>query len=407
MSLPLHVHGELAAALARPLLGRVATRPVASEARRDTVLLTDRWREAVGAAGYAGAMTPAPPSSALPRASRRPAPVVVHSLRYRHHLVDGDVVAIHPNGYVRTLYRMASPHNALFVTDRCNSWCLMCSQPPRPVDDRDRIGEHLRLIELIDPGCRELGITGGEPTLLKDDLLLLIERCRDRLPRTALHILSNGRLFYYGAFARRLAAIGHPDLMIGIPLYSAREEEHDYVVQSAGAYAQTLIGIHNLGRYGVPVEIRVVIHRQTWRGLRTLAAFLYRNVPFASHVTFMGLEMMGFAVPNAGELWIDPYDYQHQLEAAVLLLHAAGMRVSIYNHQLCVVPSVLWPFCRRSISDWKNDYLPACEPCAAKDRCGGFFTSSLRRQHSAHIAPLAPAALRSDVPPSPPTGEAC
>jgi len=36
--------------------------------------------------------------------------------------------------------------------------------------------EHLRLIELIDPENPYLGITGGEPTLLKDDLLTLIAK---------------------------------------------------------------------------------------------------------------------------------------------------------------------------------------------------------------------------------------
>jgi hypothetical protein len=35
-------------------------------------------------------------------------------------------------------------------------------------DDSHRVGEILRLIELIDTGCVELGISGGEPLLLGD-----------------------------------------------------------------------------------------------------------------------------------------------------------------------------------------------------------------------------------------------
>ena len=218
----------------------------------------------------------------------------------------------------------------------------MCSQPPKPVDDRHRIAEHLRLVELIDPSTPELGITGGEPTLLKDDLLILVERCRELLPQTALHVLSNGRLFYYGSFARRLAGIGHPDLMIGVPLYSDVDSEHDYVVQSAGAFDQTLIGLQNLGRYGVPVEIRIVVHRLTYARLPRLAEFIYRNLPFASHVALMGLEIMGFAVPNLADLWIDPVEYGRELVTSVNFLAQHGLRVSIYNHQLCVVPREAW-----------------------------------------------------------------
>jgi His-Xaa-Ser system radical SAM maturase HxsC len=389
VSVPLHVHGKAARPFSEPVIGRVTSGPIEDAgARRDHVLRLVHPRDAERAIGHAGLLTLEPPSPGLRPRLGGSSTVWIHSLRYLDHLADGDVVSLHPNGYVRTLYRAGSPHNAIFATDRCNSWCLMCSQPPRPVDDDGRIREHLRLIELIDPSCRELGITGGEPTLMKDDLLLLIERCRDLLPETALHVLSNGRLFYYGSFARKLAAIGHSDLMIGVPLYSAINDEHDHVVQAKGAYDQTIVGLQNLARHRVAVEIRVVVHRLTYRNLGELAELVYRNLPFAAHVTFMGLEMMGFAVPNADRLWIDPFEYRTELEAAVLYLASAGMSVSIYNHQLCVTPPSLWSYCRKSISDWKNDYLPECRHCAVRERCGGFFASSLKRRRSDHIAPL-------------------
>ncbi len=388
MSWPLHVHGQVARPFDRTILGRVSSSPISERpARRDVVVLLEELGPA-DVDGYGGVLTCARPSARQLADWADRGPILIHSLSYLHHLADGDVVALNPNGYVRTLYRRGSPHNAIFATDRCNSWCLMCSQPPRPIDDRDRIVEHLRLIDLIEPSCRELGITGGEPTLLGDDFLRLIAYCRDQLPTTGLHVLTNGRRFCDDSFARRLAALEHADLVLGIPLYSAIDSQHDYIVQARGAYEQTVNGLHHLGRYGVQVEIRVVIHRLTFRGLKLLAEFIYRNLPFAGHVTFMGLELMGFAVPNAQLLWIDPWDYRGELTEAVLYLAATGMRVSIYNHQLCVVPRQLWPFCRQSISDWKNDYLPECAACAVRERCGGFFTSSLKRQRSRQIAPV-------------------
>lgn len=392
MSLPLHVHGVTDWGSYSPCLGRITTRPVSlAENPADHVLLLDELPSPSPAdlEHYAGILLSKPLSDTQAKRFAAADLPVVHSLRYTDHLADGDVVALHPNGFVRTLYRVGSEHNALFATDRCNSFCLMCSQPPRPVDDRDRITEHLRLIDLIDPlSCKELGITGGEPTLLKDDLLKIVERCRDRLPETALHILSNGRLFYYGAFARKLAEVGHPDLVIGVPLYSALDWEHDYIVQARSAFEQTLVGLHNLGRHRVAVEIRVVVHALTCRHLKELAEFVYRNLPFACHVTFMGLELMGFAVPNLAQLWVDPWLYRSELECAVLYLARRGMTVSIYNHPLCIVPRRLWYYCRRSISDWKNDYMEVCDGCAVRSECGGFFTSSLARRVSDHIYPI-------------------
>jgi His-Xaa-Ser system radical SAM maturase HxsC len=265
----------------------------------------------------------------------------------------------------------------------------MCSQPPLSVDDHWRVQEMLNVIELMDPGTLELGITGGEPTLLKDDLLRIVEACKERLPNTALHMLSNGRLFRYGSFARRLADIAHPDLMVGVPIYSEIDEQHDFVVQAKGAFDDTMIGLHNLGRSGVPVEIRVVIHQLTYQRLPQLAEFLYRNLTFATHIALMGLERMGFAVANEAQLWVDPWVYRDELETATLFLAQRGMNVSVYNHQLCVMPESIWPYCRKSISDWKNDYLQVCDSCAVREACGGFFTSTLHH-HSAHICAVTP-----------------
>jgi His-Xaa-Ser system radical SAM maturase HxsC len=388
LSLILQTLGKPLPSLSHPVLGRITSAPQEQDRRGDLILMVDALPREIDLGGYAGVLTCESVSADRAEALARSSPALIHSLASLEHLRDGDVVSLNPNGSVRTLYRVASPHNTILVTERCNSFCVMCSQPPKRVDDRARIAQHLRLVELVDPGTEALGITGGEPTLLKEDLLRLIERCKVLLPSTALHVLSNGRLFYYGSLAKDLAAVDHPDLMIGIPLYSDIDWEHDYVVQAVGAFDQTLIGLQNLGRYGVPVEIRVVIHQHTYKRLPELAEFIYRNLTFASHVALMGLEMMGFAVPNLADLWIDPVEYGPALVEATRFLANRGMNVSIYNHQLCVVPREIWGYCKRSISDWKNDYLPECAECAVQESCGGFFTSSLMRKHSASIRPV-------------------
>lgn len=101
----------------------------------------------------------------------------------------------------------------------------------------------------------------------------------------------------------------------------------------------------------------------------------------------MGLELMGFAKTNLESLWIDPLDYQQQLMAATRILDGAGMRVSIYNHQLCVLDPQLHGFNRKSISDWKNTYTDSCGSCSKRPDCGGFFaSSSLRRSRG--IVPI-------------------
>src|SRR5688572_13057323 len=47
----------------------------------------------------------------------------------------GDVFGFWTDGNIRNLYRRSSKQNSFLVTDRCNSYCLMCSQPPKDVND--------------------------------------------------------------------------------------------------------------------------------------------------------------------------------------------------------------------------------------------------------------------------------
>ncbi|HEX2122604.1 MAG TPA: His-Xaa-Ser system radical SAM maturase HxsC [Thermoanaerobaculia bacterium] len=366
----------------RTLIGRVARTPLANmEARGNAWLLAGDGLVASDPRGYLGvlALGDAPRIAGLPLA---------RGLRQLAYLDDGDVVAVDPNGFVRTLYRRASRHNFILATEQCNSLCLMCSQPPKPEDDSDRLAEHLRLIDLIDPATEELGITGGEPTLFRDGFLELIARCRERLPATALHVLTNGRLFFYRPFAEKLGRIAHPDLVLGIPLYSDIDTRHDHIVQAPGAFEETVIGLQNLDRHDVRVEIRVVLHALSIPRLPQLATFITRNFPFACHVALMGMEMFGLVHRHLGELWIDPADYQRELIAASGILCDAGMNVSLYNHQLCVLDPKLWPLARRSISDWKNVYLPECDGCSVMNECGGFFQSGTKIR-SAHIRRVA------------------
>ncbi len=363
----------------RPLIGRVARTPL-DAGRADSWLLAENGLLPCNPSGYLGvlALGDTPPVRGIP---------IAHGLRQLSYLDDGDVVAVDPTGLVRVLYRRASRHNVILVTEQCNSLCLMCSQPPKSIDDSDRLAEHLRVIDLIDPATGELGITGGEPTLFRDGFLELIARCKERLPSTALHVLTNGRMFFYRRFAEKLGHLHHPDLVLGIPLYSDIDQRHDHIVQAQGAFEETVIGLLNLDRYDVRVEIRIVLHALSIPRLPQLATFIARNFPFACHVALMGLEMFGLVHQNLSELWIDPADYQSELGTAADILCNAGMNVSIYNHQLCVLDPRLWPLARKSISDWKNVYLPECNGCSAIEQCGGFFQSGAKI-HSASIHPL-------------------
>ena len=321
--------------------------------------------------------------SASQAASKFPEYLIPDDLQ---HLSEGDVISINPSdGSVQVLHRRASDHNSILLTEQCNHYCLMCSQPPKNVDDSWLLAEVKELIKLIPQDTAEIGFTGGEPTLYGDEFIELMQLTKSYLPNTSIHILSNGRAFKDIEFCRKYAKIGNPDMIVGIPIYSDDPVRHDYVVQAENAFNKTIRGILNLKSLNQKVEIRVVIHKQTIGRLVSLCEFIARNLIFVDHVALMGLEITGFTRANLNLLWIDPYDYKDTLSQAVGILESYGMNVSVYNHQRCLINDDIMRTYRKSISDWKNEYLAECEKCTKLNECGGLFSSAKIYKHSDYI----------------------
>jgi His-Xaa-Ser system radical SAM maturase HxsC len=304
------------------------------------------------------------------------------------HLAPGDVIGVAPDGRrVTVLWKQAATHNSVLLTEQCDNYCLMCSQPPKDRDDAWLFDRAKQMISLLPRSARSLGLTGGEPTLHADALIDLLQHCRDTTPWLQVHLLSNGRHFADAKFASRYAQVDLADIMVGIPVYAPEAGLHDFIVQAHGAFEETIQGILNLASLGQSVEIRIVVQLHTVPVLADLALFIARNLPFVDQVALMGLEMTGLARPNSAEVWMDPADYQRELLEATQILATAGVVTKIYNHQLCVLHERLWPFAVRSISDWKNDYLDICHQCSVRDACGGVFTTSGNRL-SQHLRPI-------------------
>lgn len=295
------------------------------------------------------------------------------------HIEAGDIIKVSSgDNHLRVLIKKSHRQNAFLLTERCNNWCIMCSQPPRDIDDSYIVHDVMDAIRLIDTDTTEIGFTGGEPTLVGDYFFRLIEATRNYLPRTSLHILSNGRNFSKELNAQRVGEILHHDLMIGIPLYADNASDHNYVVQ-ADAFHETIDGIYNLKRHGVKVEIRVVLHSATYERLPDLARYITRNLLFVDQVALMGLEAMGFGKSNFQSLWIAPELLIPKVDEAIAILRRARIHTMVYNLPLCVLGKQSQNHAVRSISDWKNEYLEECNSCIKKAECCGFFFST--KQH--------------------------
>lgn len=297
----------------------------------------------------------------------------------------GDVVLVNTQGEITISYQRISNDNVLFVTQECNCDCIMCPQPPDK-ETKDYMKLNFEIIKLMDKKTKYLALTGGEPTLNKNNLIKIIKECKKYLPSTSLILLTNGINFEDFDFTKELILISHPDLTIAISLQSDIDEINDMMMGKAVFY-KILKGLYNLARFQQKIEIRTVVTKLNFQRLPNFAEFVSYNFPFVYHVAIMGLEPVGNALKNINKLWVDPYIYQDILRKTVQIFHRREMNVSIYNHQLCVLHDSLWRFSKNSISKWKNIYLDVCERCDYKNNCGGLFTSS-NDIHSYFLHPL-------------------
>src|SRR3546814_18580333 len=111
------------------------------------------------------------------------------------------------------------------------------------------------------------------------------------------------------------------------------------------------------------------------------------NLLFDDHVALLGREITGFNRTNLDKLWVDPFDYKDSVSEAIHVLNSYGISASVYNHQLCIINNDVKGNYKKSISDWKNEYLDTCFGCTRMAECGGFFSSSKLYRHSEHIRP--------------------
>ena len=288
---------------------------------------------------------------------------------------EGDVVLINSHGLISFYYeKQALRGNALFVTERCNHRCIMCPQPP-VTSEVDKTPINMKLIQLMGKEVQEIGITGGEPTLLGDKLFELIRQIQHYAPHAGINVLSNGVRFADKEYAKKMALCKHYDLQIDIPIFSDIASEHNYIV-GAPTFYKTIQGLYNLALFHQKIGLRIVVHKKTYRRLPQLAEYIYRNFPFVQQVAFLQMETIGIPEERMPELWVEPHDYNKQLREAIRILDNRGIHVAIYNAQLCVLPEDLRPFAVKSISDWKDSYVEECDGCALRGECGGVFATN-------------------------------
>ncbi len=147
----------------------------------------------------------------------------------------------------------------------CNNNCIFCMEIDRE-DRAARVASQTaddvkRMID-ANRGVREILFTSGEPTMNKE-LPRYIGWAREA-GYEVIGVISNGRMFSYEPYVRRLLAAGMNNVIVSIHGHDARL--HDGLTRTKGSFDQTLAGLRCLSRLraerGFSIQTSTVINRR-------------------------------------------------------------------------------------------------------------------------------------------------
>lgn len=282
----------------------------------------------------------------------------------------GEVVLLFPDTNVlQRFYRPSANHNSILLTEQCDQLCMMCSQPPK---NRDYLHWDLYLsaLKLVPEGA-VFGITGGEPTLFKQELFSFMLTAISQDPSIQFHVLTNGQ--HFESHDKGQLTKLSENVLWGVPLYSVSNERHDHIVGKVEAFKTLEKNFGVLLSSGSRVELRTVILKDNYLQLHRMAKFITKHFSWVEVWSLMQLEFAGFAKIDWQTKFVDTSEYQDILWDVHANCRARNVNVNYYNFPLCTLPEAMRPYAPKSISDWKNKYLDCCSECSQLESCAGFF----------------------------------
>lgn len=320
----------------------------------------------------------------------------------------------------------AAPYRMdLALTYRCNCSCAHCyNARPRSFPELDTASWRQILDRLWEVGVPHICFTGGEATL-RQDLPELIAHA-ERLGQIT-GLLSNGRRLAQPGYVESLVEAGLDHIQITLESHDAAI--HDQMVQSPGAWQQTVRGIEQAVASGLYVMTNTTLLEENAPLIEETIDFLAGlGVPtvgcnaliYAGSGKVVGTGLAESELPalldgvrartdSHGQqlIWYTPTQYCH-FDPVQMELGVKGCTAALYN--MCVEPDGKVIPCQSYyqplgslLSDpwdsiWNADlarwlrqrqYVPSkCEGCAVLAECGGGCPLSLDHQQPAGLIEL-------------------
>ncbi|MFA7141758.1 MAG: radical SAM protein [Candidatus Paceibacterota bacterium] len=216
---------------------------------------------------------------------------------------------------------------------QCNNCCKFCIQGDKRLHKPNKTTEEIKQIlkENSDESCGVV-FTGGEVTIRKDifEIVSFAKKCRYK----SIQIQSNGRMFFYMDFCKRLIDAGVSEFAPAI--HGSTKKMHDGLTRAEGSFEQTLQGILNLKKLKQRIITNTVITRINYKDLPNIAKLL----------TEIGVNQYQFAFMHINNIIQEDKAMVEELVPRykeVKLLVEQGLQVGIDGGLLTMVEA--FPYC--------------------------------------------------------------
>ena len=283
---------------------------------------------------------------------------------------------------------------------QCNNNCIFCCQYELR-KERDKTTQELKQeIDLArKDGKQKVSFLGGEFTI-RDDAVEIISYAKS-LQFKYIHITTNGRMFSYEDFAKRIIKAGLT--VANFSVYGPNAEVHDGLTRVKGSFDQTMEGLSNYLKYEQRVAASITLVKGNCRHvLDTLKVLESRGVHLF-HINGPipeGLAKMNFSktIPKYSDL------IPHLKEAADYC-RRKGLFVRFTNIPLCHFaeykdyidevsnqPVSVMTAGKVITEDQKRKgmktKLDACKVCACDSICEGVFREYVEKYGRDEFKPL-------------------
>lgn len=263
----------------------------------------------------------------------------------------------------------------IFLWNQCNNRCLMCTNP---VDLRNGANEREYSLEAkmeeilskVSDGDK-IQFTGGETTMHPDFFELLFWTRRN-FPSSKILLLSNGRIFSYKEFTKKLLSIDN--LTLQIPFLGSNDEIHDGITNAPNSFDETREGILNILDHKNEthhLEIRIVLTKKNISFLGDIMDFVKNDFGGGDSLVILFPLVLGSCRANFDNIGLKYGRAMKTIQSAVANRIGEFNDLRLYHFPLCQIDRSLWPHAYRSLVDKVIHFSSKCEECRYKRHCLG------------------------------------